>query len=420
MSFLPVLYACLFFSLYIQVFLLVTFLETREKLKEALNGNTEGERTPVRLSASLPKVSIIVPCWNEERTLKGTVDSLLALSYPKEKLQVIIVDDGSTDGTAAAAREFLANPQVLFLQKENGGKYTALNMGLQYTEESDLVGCLDADSFVAPGALLEIIPYFDDPGVSAVTPFVKVHHAKTIVERVQLVEYVVSGLWRKLLSSLNAQYVTPGPFSFYRRSVFRDLGVYRPAYQTEDLEIAMRMQAAHLRIENAHTAIVYTTTPTTLCALIRQRVRWYGGFLRNAFDYRRMIFRPSYGHVGMFSMPGGALAIVSAVTLFSVALVHFGEWVRRQIVEIAAVGFRFHGFSAFNWFFLDTGVYRLLALAVLLLFIVMVFFSMLLDGDRKRFLKNSIFYFALYGLMAPLWCARTLFSVITAREGKWR
>ena len=418
MSFLPLLYVCLFFSLYVEVFLFVTFLEGRGKTQKF--PSTKHEGGSVRLPDSLPTVSIIVPCWNEERTLKGTVDSLLALSYPREKLRIIIVDDGSIDGTAAVAGGYAGNPYIRFFRKENGGKHTAVNLGLEHTEGSDLVGCLDADSFVAPDALLNMLPYFSDPGVSAVTPFIKVYRAKTIVERVQVVEYVVSGLWRKLLSSLNALYVTPGPFSLYRRSVFDTLGVYRAAHQTEDMEIAMRMQAAHMRIENAPTALIYTTVPSTLRALIRQRVRWYSGFLYNTFDYRRMLFKPSYGHVGMFSMPGDVLSIFSAIILFIVGLVHFGTWVRQSIVEFLAIGFHFRGFSPFSWFFIDTGVYRLLTLAVLVLFVVMVLFSMSLDSNRRRFLTSSIFYFTLYGLMAPLWCARTLFNVVTVRPGKWR
>lgn len=410
------LYFFLFLAVYVQVFLLVTFFESRERFMS----RASRKPAPRGSDADVPRVSIIVPCWNEECTLKGTVDSLLALEYPKEKLQIIVVDDGSTDGTALAASAFAGHSQITLLSKKNGGKHTALNEGLVYAEKSDIVGCLDADSFVSPDALYEMLPYFDDPSVMAVTPFIRVHTAHNVIERIQVVEYVVSGLWRKLLSSLNAQYVTPGPFSLYRRSVFTELGLYRPAHQTEDLEIAMRMQAAHMRIESAHTAVVYTSVPRTLPALIRQRVRWYSGFLRNAFDYRRLLLNPRYGHVAMFSMPGGFIAIVSAVTLFLSGLFNALLWLRTEILQIVTIGFRFPAAPSFDWFFFDTGMYRLLTLTTFLLFIVTVFCSGLLIRERGHFAVNTIFYFLLYGLMAPLWCMRTLFNIVTVRQGKWR
>ena len=144
-----IVYILLFISLYFEVFLLITFLEHRPKMY-------------VRLQSAetyFPSVTIIIPCYNEEKTVGDTISSVLKLNYPKDKLHIIAVNDGSTDGTTRALSHFSAYPQVTILHKENGGKHTALNYALGQTT-SELVGCLDADSFVDEEALTEIIKYF--------------------------------------------------------------------------------------------------------------------------------------------------------------------------------------------------------------------------------------------------------------------
>ena len=149
-------YPFLFIAVFFEVFLLVTFLSQPAKTRRAQV-----------LSTKTPNVAVIVPCWNEEKTIKGTVDSLLALDYPKDKLTIVLVDDGSTDGTAKVMDTFIGNPQITVIHKENGGKHTAVNLGIEKSPQAEFVGCLDADSFVAPDALREIIGYFDDPKVAA-------------------------------------------------------------------------------------------------------------------------------------------------------------------------------------------------------------------------------------------------------------
>ncbi|HXK31708.1 MAG TPA: glycosyltransferase family 2 protein, partial [Candidatus Paceibacterota bacterium] len=120
-------------GLYFEVFLLISFFEKRPSKKS--------DAVPRRF----PTVSIIVPCYNEERTIAATVQSLLALEYPKKKLDIVVVDDGSTDGTRTIAERFAKKyPQVRYFYKENGGKYTALNFGIEVSH-GNIVGCLDAD-----------------------------------------------------------------------------------------------------------------------------------------------------------------------------------------------------------------------------------------------------------------------------------
>src|SRR3990167_2221047 len=113
----------IFLALYFQIFLLVTFFENKEKLKK---------ETFIGL-ADYPSVAIIVPCWNEGKTVAGTMRSLLELEYPKEKLSIIAVDDGSTDETFEVMRTFAHHPHVTIFKKTNGGKHTAVNLGIEHT-----------------------------------------------------------------------------------------------------------------------------------------------------------------------------------------------------------------------------------------------------------------------------------------------
>src|SRR3989338_8265765 len=161
-----IFYILIFFSVYVQVFFLVTFLENRKKIITR-NGETK--------LARYPTVTIVVPCWNEERTVYKTIRSLLDLNYPKDKVKIFLVDDGSTDGTWNIIRKFEKYPNIKIFKKENGGKYTALNIGLEHLE-TEFFGGLDADSFADPEALVRIMSYFEkDASIMAVAPSVTVY-----------------------------------------------------------------------------------------------------------------------------------------------------------------------------------------------------------------------------------------------------
>jgi cellulose synthase/poly-beta-1,6-N-acetylglucosamine synthase-like glycosyltransferase len=195
------IYACLFLALYFEVFLLISFLE-----------KPPAKRTTT-LPSRYPTVAILVPCFNEERTLAATINSLLALTYPKDKLSIVVIDDGSRDSTAAIAEQYVAaHPQVKFFTKPNGGKYTALNFGIEHTT-AELIGCLDADSFVEKDALLEVVKRFEaDPSVMAITPAMKVHRPQSWLELMQAAEYTFGIFYKKMFDNLAAISVLPGPF----------------------------------------------------------------------------------------------------------------------------------------------------------------------------------------------------------------
>lgn len=398
----------IFTALYFQIFLLITFFENRRTIKEE----------PRRVNVSYPSVAILVPCYNEEKTLAGTVKSLLALDYPKEKLSIVVIDDGSTDHTFEVMKSFKTYPQVTLLQKENGGKHTALNLGISQIK-TELVGCLDADSFVAPNALIEIIKYFDDPSVMAVTPAIKIWNPKNVLEHIQKVEYDMGIFLRKMFGVMNAIQVTPGPFSLFRKKVFAELGGFKAAHNTEDMEIALRMQSKHYRIENAHTAHVYTVAPKTVSSLYKQRVRWVSGFLKNVLDYRFMLFNKEYGNLGILTLPFAIISVLGAVYMFGFTLTRFFEYLFEKIVKYQIVGVEWSQIH-FDWFFVNTQSLIVLTSITLIMTLFILFNGRKLSEGTMKPSRDIVYFLLLYGFLAPLWLIKALYNVAFSKKSSWR
>lgn len=410
-----IFYILLFVVLYIQVFLLVTLIESRKTGNIAQNNIEDKKRK------KYPSVTVIVPCFNEEKSLAGTIFSLLKLEYPKDKLSIFIVDDGSRDGTLGIANKFAKkDKRIKVFHKENGGKYTALNLGLKHAQ-SEFVGCLDADSYVEKDALVKILAHFDEPRVMAVTPALKVHNPKRILEYVQQTEYIISIFLRKMFGTLQAIPITPGPFSIFRKEIFDIVGDYKHAHNTEDMEIAMRINANHYQIANCHSAYVHTIVPETLGKLYRQRLRWTYGFIRNTMDYRRLLFKREYGHIGMFTLPAGIVSIIAAVYYILYAALHFIQYFIDKFIIIFNIGFELLWPKVdLDWFYVHVNLSLIITLILVLGTIVFIFAGKRLAEERLKPSFSMIYFFALYGLIAPLWITRAVYNAIITGKVMWR
>jgi cellulose synthase/poly-beta-1,6-N-acetylglucosamine synthase-like glycosyltransferase len=408
--FTSLLYILTFLAMYVEVFFLVTFFERRKEIVTKLDDR------PDRV---YPNVTIIVPCWNEEKTVTGTVNSLLSLDYPKDYLHLILVDDGSTDSTWAVLKTFENIPNVHIVHKDNGGKHTAMNYGISVAK-TDFIGCLDADSYVSADALKKMIPYFDDPKVMSVSPSIIVDNPKTPIEWAQKAEYQLSVYIKKMLGLMGGIHVTPGPFSIYRTKVFRDLGDYKYAHKTEDMEIAYRMQENGYRIEQCHDALVYTKPPKTAYALYKQRLRWIYGFLNNTIDYRRLIMRSEYGTFALFTIPAGIVSIFSAVYLFGFMIYSAFNFVFDKILKLQAVGSLWVGKPTFDWFFFDTHAFVFITIILYGFVITSLFLGSKMANGKLKLSLGMFYYIVIYSFLAPLWLMKALWKTITRREVAWR
>ncbi|OGG93359.1 hypothetical protein A2609_01560 [Candidatus Kaiserbacteria bacterium RIFOXYD1_FULL_47_14] len=406
------IYPFLFLALYFESFLLVTFLSKPARMR----------RLKTAELSVVPNVAIIVPCWNEETTIAGTVESLLALEYPKEKLSLILINDGSTDGTPAVIDRFAEHPQITTIHKENGGKFTAMNIGIEHAKDAELIGFLDADSFVAPDSLREIVAAFDAPDIAAVTASMSIHKPITLFQRMQYAEYSLSITLRHVFASINGLYVAPGPFSFYRRSVFTEIGLFKHAYLAEDMEMSMRVQRAGLRIGNAIRARVYTKGPSTFPKLLTQRVRWTTGFLRNAlFDYRDLLGNKKNKVLGMLVLPFALYAVVGGISLFVYGLYQTITHGLHTISMAQTVPFSFlFSWHPFNWFYLPFTITTLLGAALMLNVFVWMMLGKYLSKTPGKLVLNIAIFIVLYGIVAPVWLIRSVSDVALGTRTPWR
>jgi cellulose synthase/poly-beta-1,6-N-acetylglucosamine synthase-like glycosyltransferase len=407
----PITYIFLFISLNFEVFLLITYFENRGKIAEEDKLLQNGIK-------KYPSVTVIVPCWNEQNTVSKTIYSLLNLDYPKDKLKIMIVNDGSTDNTWENVQKFKSHPQIALHSKENGGKHSALNYGLKQLQ-TELVCCLDADSYVHKDALKHIVVYFQDKTIMAVAPSVKLWKPKGILQKLQKVEYGFGIFTRKMFHYMQAVYITPGPLSTFRREVFENLGGYRKAHNTEDIEIALRMQKNGYKIAHAHNAIVYTVAPHKLRPLLKQRVRWSHGFIKNAFDYRDMLFSKKHGNLGLFVLPMAAISVTSVLTIATISVINFTGTLSQWYIKWSAIGFHFGHFN-FDWFFINTELLAFVSLVTAIGSISMILISRKMAEGSMRLGLDLIYYLTLYMFIAPLWMARALFNAVFSIKTSWR
>lgn len=400
-----------FFILYFEVLLLIGFIERLRKNTLQTNKGL----------AYHPKVEIIVPCYNEERTVSGTIESLLKLNYPARKLRVHVVNDGSTDNTKEVLKQYENRAQMKISHKANGGKHTALNHAIA-TSNADIIGCLDADSFVDENALVESLKVFERTDAMAVTPAIKLEAADSFFRQMQKAEYEVGILFRRIFADANSQFITPGPFSLYRKEVFQKLGMFRSAHNTEDLEMGLRMQEEGLRIENAPKSVVYTRAPKTFQPLFKQRVRWAYGFLRNTGPYRHLFFNPKNVYLGFFILPLTFLSIIAAAYLPISILINTAQAAAHKAVEFQTIGFSAFSFdpTTIDWFSFTPTTIAYVTISLLILTSILVLAGKSIGGEKVRLDKGTVLYILFYGIFGPLWLSKALFDAIITRKNSWR
>ena len=408
-----IFYVLIFMSLYVQVFFLITYLENKNKIVT--------RKGSIKLSV-YPAVTVIVPCWNEENTISKTVHSLLEMNYPKDKLQIFLIDDGSTDNTWEVIKTFEQYSNVKIFHKENGGKHTALNLGLLHLE-TDFLGCLDADSVADKESLVRIMSYFErDADTMAVAPSIIANNPNTIIQQAQKAEYFMAVYIKKMLAFLGAIHVTPGPLTIFRRKVFDDLGPYRHAHNTEDMEIAYRMQKNHYKIEQCNDAYVYTNTPPTVYKLYKQRLRWIYGFLNNTLDYKNVILKKKYGNFSMFTLPSGIISVCAASYIFFKGIFMISDFLYTKFVQIQTVGinYSFGSLPKFDPFFVNTHFF----IFITIFLYALVIFSMILGRKmilgKWTFSRDMIYFFFIFSVIAPIWLLKAIYNTVTYKKPSWR
>lgn len=275
-----------------------------------------------RLSYS-PRVSVIIPAWNEEVGIINTIKSIVNNTY--KNIEVIVINDGSTDNTDQLVRNFIRlygqrkNPAPIafrYLYKANGGKSSALNAGVKLAR-SEIIVTSDADSFMDKYAIENLVNYFKNPKVMSVAGNVKIGNHHQSLGLVQMLEYLYGFYFKKADSVAGSVYIVGGAAAAYRRGVFEQLGYFDESTLTEDIEISTRMQKSGMKILYAADVLVYTEAPSDLQGLIRQRLRWKRGRFETFYKHRDLFFSLKSGHnkyLSLFVLP---LAFLSEILLFA-------------------------------------------------------------------------------------------------------
>lgn len=247
-----------------------------------------------------PSVTFLVPAYNEENYIEKCLESLLDQEYPKDKIDIIAINDGSSDSTLEKMQKY--SDKIKIIDKENSGKASSLNYALQ-SVNTELVGCMDADSFPEKVFVKNMVGYFGQEGVKGVTPAMKVWNPETWPQKIMWAEFIYSVLLRKMFSIFDSQWVMPGPGSIYDTEMLKELGGWDEETLTEDMEIAFRMFKNGAKLKNSTNAYVDTPSPASLRGLFKQRMRWYGGYIENAIEYKELWFNPKYGNLGVIVIP---------------------------------------------------------------------------------------------------------------------
>ena len=358
-----------------------------------------------------PSVSVIIPAYNSEGTIAKSIESVLNLKYPK-KIQVLVVDDGSTDKTERIAKSY----PVEYMKVKHGGKSRAMNKGLKKLK-GELVATLDSDSFVTPDALINMIGYLENSNTAAVIPVIKLYNRGKLLEKLQHIEYIYAAFLRKLFTFFNCLFVVPGPFSLFKRKVFDELGGFDEKNLTEDMEMGLRILDAGYKIESSLNADVYTIAPNKLNDLMKQRVRWYIGNLRNISAYRHVVFRlDDLSMVLITSLVSVVILLLSMLLIGRTALIYANTYFNlgKGYLSLGpSLDFTIERLLSFDYsfnllsFYLPGAVFTLAFLSVLVLFFLVGFRSV---EEDINFGIEHIFYATLYNMLLGIMWANSLFK----------
>ncbi|MGB0205640.1 MAG: glycosyltransferase [Neptuniibacter sp.] len=310
-------------------------------------------------------VSVLIPAWNEEVGIIKTVNSVLDTKYPA--LEIIVINDGSTDQTDTLMKKFLRDfkrPEstevsIKYFSLENGGKARALNFALEHAS-GEIIITIDADSLMHPESIKNMVPFFSDPEVAAVAGNVTIGNREKPIGLIQQLEYLYGFFFKRADSIFNSVYIIGGAAAAYRKDILKKAGGFNHQIITEDIEISTRLLKLGYKTRYAADAITYTEGPSEYKGLCNQRLRWKFGRFQTFWKHRELFFSCSSKHsfyLSWFLLP---LAVYSEILL---------------LLELPLL-------TVFFGYMISTGDYVPLLIAISF-FTLVVCFQLLADKQRR-------------------------------------
>jgi len=275
-----------------------------------------------RTSKILPRVSVIIPAWNEEVGIIKTIESVIAAKYVN--FEVVVVNDGSTDSTHQLVTRFIANhkvcaktkghPPIQYLKLKNGGKARAMNQALQVAN-GEIIMTIDADSVMDAYAIRRMVDRFTDDSVAAVAGNVIVGNRNKPLELMQQLEYLYGFFFKRTDDVFKSVYIIGGAAAAYRKTAIEAVGGFDESIITEDIELSVRLLNHGYATRYAADAVVYTEGPADFKGLCRQRLRWKFGRILTFFKHSELFYSVQSHHnryLSFFVLP---LAVYSEFLL---------------------------------------------------------------------------------------------------------
>lgn len=365
-------------------------------------------------------LSVLVPAFNEEKTIAGTIKNIFESNYKKIR-EVIVINDGSSDGTSNVVKKLIKKygTRLKLLDKKNSGKADSLNKALKIAK-GEFIAVIDADSFPDKYAFSKMLGHFQDETVGAVTAACTPRNRKTLLEKLQTIEYKVIALTRKLLEYIDSIYVVPGSLSIYRKKALLDIGGFDTKNLTEDIESTFHLLKNDWKIKMSLAARVTTYVPNKIQAWFKQRVRWTVGGFQVLNKYKSSAFRKNM--LGYFVVPFFTLGFVLAI----VGLFIFGYmFYRRFIYSFFLARYSVIAETSFLNIPDITAPLSILNYFGIILFIlffaftILVLFLMKDDLTEKQSFFNLVIYMTLYLMAYSIVIITGIASWIRGKT-KWR
>lgn len=371
----------------VKVFLLISFSESHLRRKNKKDN---------KFTDYHPLVSVILPSYNEEMTLKNSVNSILAQSY--QNIEIVIVDDGSKDNTLKLAGDLDKKyNKVRALAKQNGGKASALNYGIEHSQGA-IVVCVDADSVLGKNTIASVVERFADDDVDAVGGNVKVVNRDTILTRHQAIEYVCGlNLQRRCFACLGCSQVIPGAIGAFRKKTLLKVGGYSDDTLVEDMDVTVTIARNGGRVDFDADAVAYTEAPESINSFYKQRYRWAYGTFQVLKKHGDMLFNPKYGKIGIIGLP--YIALFPFIDLF-ISLAFFFDLVT--------------AFLAGNLF-----GYLYLVLVFTMLQFMLTYYALSFEKEDRKLSVMSLFEYLWYNHLIVFINFYALVNFLIGKKSSW-
>jgi len=407
-----VVYITAYFGMVVSSILFITYFANRKNIRDPI-------------TKEFPFVSFIVPVYNEEKVIAETIRSISEINYPKNKYEIIIVDDGSTDNTYREAKK-LENSRIKIIKKENGGCASALNYGIAHAK-GELIARSDSDTIISKDSLIKMIGYFENAKVMAVTSSMNVKNHRGFIQRLQWSEYILGIFLRKIFDLNNSLYVIPGPLSVFRKSFFDKYGGFDETCITEDTEMGMRIQSHDYIVKNSLNASVYTIIPETFSSLLKQRIRWYTGFFHNSLDYKHLYDPRRKTNLSLFFLPVALMSIFLSFFAFGVFAYYNIRGLVKYFIKLSVTGISFdeiiRNLSLKKILELGsdyiTSPYVFFLVFGIISALILILMSKYYSGEKRSLFSTCLIFFIVYPFFHVFTWALAFVYFIIGKKQKW-